>query len=311
MQQEYAFSIVVVTYNPIWEKLKLTLDAIVDQTFTDYELLIVDDGSNDSLEDEILLYVQEREIKNFQHKKNSVNHGTVKNLISGLERCKGKYVKCIGPGDYFASKDSLAIIYSYLEKNSLDACWGLVKSYINIAGGKRKFVYRAHPLDIEAYRRYNVGRIRENLIYYSDSAHGASMVFATQKLLKYLRIIEGYVIYAEDLSQILMAIEEEPIHLLDEEIICYEVGEGISTAKNDTFMKLLERDVQKFYELAEMKYPNDKNLLKRKRVQKFYRIKNLYIRTICRFFVNPGMVFFLFRAFMQRVLHKHNYSGCS
>ena len=308
MSQEYAFSILVVTYNPIWEKLRLTLDAIINQTFTDYELLIVDDGSKNNLENEISLYMQKSCVKNFVHIKNSVNQGTVKNIISGLERCKGKYVKSFGPGDYFANNNSLETIFSYMEKNSLDACWGLVKSYINTPEGERQFVYRAHPLDIDAYRKYNVDRIRENLIYYSDSAHGASMVFTTQKWLKYLKMIEGYVRYAEDLSQILMAIEEEPIHLLDEEIICYEVGEGISTAKNSAFMKLLETDVQRFYELAEEKYSNDINILKRKRVEKFYVIKNLYIRTICRFFVNPGMVLFLGRAFVQRILHKHNYN---
>lgn len=303
--KEYSFSILVITYNPIWEKLKLTLDAILDQSFKDYELLIVDDGSDDNLERDIALYMQDRIVKNFLHIRNPINQGTVKNILSGLENCKGKYVKCFGPGDYFVNSDSLETVFAYLEENSIDACWGLVKSYINRSTGEKQFIYRAHPLDIDAYRKYNVGRIVENLIFYSDSAHGASMFFNTQKWMRYLKMLEGHVRYAEDLSQILIAIEEEPIRLLDEEIICYEVGEGISTSSNSTFRKLLEKDVENFYELIAAMYPNNKYIAKRNRIKKFYVIKNLYLRTICRFFVNPGMFFFLGRAFIQRILHRH------
>jgi len=287
----------------------LTLDAIIAQSFTDYELLIVDDGSENNLEDVITLYMQNKKVKRFLHIKNSINQGTVKNILSGLEKCRGKYVKCFGPGDYFADKNSLEAVYRYLEENSLDGCWGLVRSYINTSMGEKKFIYRAHPLDIDAYRKYDVDRIVENLIFYSDSAHGAAMFFKVEKWIKYLKIMENHVRYAEDMSQILIAIEEEPIRLLDKEIICYEVGEGISTAHNSTFRKLLEKDVQNFFELVEEMYPNNKYIAKRNRIKKFYIIKNLYLRTMCRFFVNPGMVLFLGRAFIQRILHRHN-SNC-
>lgn len=304
--KQYSFSILVITYNPIWEKLKLTLDAIVNQTFTDYELIIADDGSENNLEDDITLYLKNKKVKNFLHIKNSINQGTVKNIISGLEHCKGKYVKCFGPGDYFADNNSLELVYTYLEHYSLDACWGLVRSYINTSNGEKQFVYRAHPLDIDAYRKYDVNRIIENLIFYSDSAHGAAMFFEREKWIKYLKKIEGHVRYAEDLSQILIALEEEPIRLFDKEIICYEVGEGISTAPSSRYRKLLEADLKNFYELVENMYPDNINIVKRNRVKKFYVIKNLYLRTICRFFVNPGMIFFLGRACIQRIMRKHN-----
>lgn len=305
MNSKYTFSIMIVTYNPIWEKLKLTLDAIIEQNFKDYELIIVDDGSKNNLENEICSYMHRNPIKNFRHIKNEVNQGTVRNIISGLCHCSGEYVKVFGPGDYFAANDSLETVYSYLKKNKLDVCWGLVKSYVNTPNGKREFVYRAHPLDIEAYRKYDVERIRENLIYYSDSAHGASIFIKTEKFRHYLDMIVPYVRYAEDLIQIPIALDEEPIHLLNEEIICYEVGEGISTAKKSGTYKLLERDVHDLYEMLEKNYPENRYLIKRKRIEKFYAIKNLYLRTMCRFFVNPGMVIFLTRALGQRIRHRH------
>ena len=81
ISKKYAFTILVITYNPIWEKLKLTLDAIVEQTFTDYELLIADDGSENNLADEIASYMENRKVDNFLHIKNSINQGTVKENI--------------------------------------------------------------------------------------------------------------------------------------------------------------------------------------------------------------------------------------
>src|SRR5882672_1834830 len=41
------FSIVIPTYNRA-AKLKLTLDSVIAQTFTDFEVLVMDDGSSDN-----------------------------------------------------------------------------------------------------------------------------------------------------------------------------------------------------------------------------------------------------------------------
>ena len=38
------FSIIITTYNRI-NKLKISLESVLNQTFTDYEILVMDDGS--------------------------------------------------------------------------------------------------------------------------------------------------------------------------------------------------------------------------------------------------------------------------
>ena len=40
------FSIIITTYNRI-NKLKISLESVLNQTFTDYEILVMDDGSTD------------------------------------------------------------------------------------------------------------------------------------------------------------------------------------------------------------------------------------------------------------------------
>ena len=305
MKGEHTFTIQVITYNPNWDKLKFTLDSILLQSFKDYELIIVDDGSKDCLEEKIDEYVIDHGISNFQHIKNECNQGTVKNIISGLEEAKGKYVRCFGTGDAFASTESLQMIYDYLEENDIDACWGLVQSFIYDNKGKRHSVYRAKPFDIDAYRMYNSRRIMENMIVYSDQAHGASITMKREKWLNYLNIIADKVKYAEDLTQILVALDGEPIHLLDEVIIYYEEGDGISTGKNRTWLNRLQDDVNQLYEYAQICYPENVFIRKRMYVNRFQNITNLYFRTCLRFFINPGMVFYLGRALKQRIMKKH------
>ena len=303
--EKFEFTIQIVTYNPQWDKLRFTLDAILLQSFKNYEIQIVDDGSEDCLEELIKEYVATHRIVNFQHIKNKQNQGTVKNIISGLERAQGKYVCCFGPGDSFATIDALKMVHSYLDSNSFEACWSPVQPFVCDDTGKRKEVYRAKPLDIDAYREYHVNRIYENMIVYSDQAHGASMIMTRDKWLKYLCLIVDKVKYAEDLALVLLALEEEPVHLLDEVLIYYEVGEGISTRKDQEWINLLNEDLNCLYRLAGEMFPNNPYIKKRARLNKFQKINNLYLRTMLRFFVNPGMVFFLSRALMQRIMHKH------
>ena len=305
MKEEYTFTVQIVTYNPRWDKLKFTLDSILLQSFKDYELMIVDDGSKDCLERLIKEYVNKHSIINFRHVRNKHNQGTVRNIISGLEIAKGKYIRCLGAGDAFASTESLQMIYDYLEENKFDACWGLVQPFIYDNEGKRHSVYRVKPFDIDAYRTYNLRRIMENMIVYSDQAHGASITMKREKWLNYLNIIADKVKYAEDLAQILIALDEEPIHLLDEVIIYYEEGDGISTANNRIWLKRLQDDVNHLYEYAKSCYPENLYIRKRMHVNRFQNVNNLYLRTVLRFFINPGMIFYLGRALKQRIMKKH------
>ena len=305
MKNEYIFTIQIVTYNPNWDKLRFTLDSILVQSFTDYELMIVDDGSKDCLEENIKEYVKEHEIKNFHHIKNKYNQGTVRNIISGLKKANGKYVPCFGAGDAFASTESLQMIYDYMEQNKLDACWGLVQPFVYDEKGGRHCVYRAKPFDIDAYRTYNVKRILENMIVYSDQAHGASITMKKETWLQYLYVIVDKVVYAEDLTQILMALEGNPLPLLDEVIIYYEEEDGISTTQNKAWLDKLQNDVNQLYEYAQACYPKNKYIQKRLHVNRFQNISNLYLRTFLRFFINPDMVFYLGRALKQRIMKKH------
>lgn len=80
-------SIVMPVYNG--EKyLKIAIDSILNQSFKDFEFIIIDDGSSDKSTEIIRLYNDERIV----FIKNTINMGLIFSLNLGLESAKGKYI---------------------------------------------------------------------------------------------------------------------------------------------------------------------------------------------------------------------------
>lgn len=101
-------SIVMPVYNG--EKfLNEAIDSILQQTFTDYELLIIDDGSEDHSVDIIEAYNDQRIclLRN--------EHDFIKSLNTGLEHAKGKYIARMDADDVMCP-ERLEVQYKILEK---------------------------------------------------------------------------------------------------------------------------------------------------------------------------------------------------
>lgn len=304
------FSVIVLTYNPVFSKVKFTLNSIIQQDLDDFEIIVADDGSKDNLVPEIEAYFKANNFANYKFVSNKENVGTVKNILSALEVAEGKYVRDFGTGDCFFAKDTLRLVYEFLEKSDKEGCFGLMCGfYIDDQGNMQRKEF-CHPFDIDVYRDALSGkdvedRILKNLVLYSDHASGAATCYRREYYIEYLKKIEDYVKYEEDIFQVLAALEGRRMDIFDQYMIWYELGEGVSTQKNSRFAELLQKDVDRFYEMIFEKFPEHKYVKQRKRVTKFYKIKNLYLRTIARFFINPSLVVYLFRSFVQRLSGAH------
>lgn len=304
------FSVIVLTYNPIFSKVKFTLDSIIQQDFDDFEIIVADDGSENNLVPEIEAYFKENNFTNYKFVSNKKNVGTVKNILSALEVAEGKYIRDFGTGDGLYAKDTLQKVYDFLEKSDKEGCFGLMCGYYKDANGDIHRKEFCHPFDIEAYREALSGKdveekILKNLVLYSDHVSGAAICCRREYFIEYLKKIENYVKYEEDIFQVLAALEGRRLDFFDQYLVWYEMGEGISTQKNSRFAELLQKDVDTFYEMVFEKFSDNHHVKRRKRVAKFYKIKNLYLRTILRFFVNPGLVIYLLKSFVQRVSGAH------
>ena len=83
-----AISVLMSCYNS--EKtVQKSIESIISQSFQDYELIIIDDGSNDGTEEILNKYEKEEKIKIFTNKKNI---GLTKSLNTLIKISKGKYI---------------------------------------------------------------------------------------------------------------------------------------------------------------------------------------------------------------------------
>lgn len=107
-------SVLITAYNG--EKyLAETIESVLNQSFKDFELIIVNDGSTDGTEKIIKNYMKKD--KRIVYLKNMKNKGynNLHNIINlGLEAARGKYIARLDADD-LCYKNRLAIQYQYLE----------------------------------------------------------------------------------------------------------------------------------------------------------------------------------------------------
>lgn len=292
------FSVLLVTYNSEWRDIKRTLKSIINQEFVGFEVVISDDGSKDNKFAKIEKYMKENNFSEYKLVGHDKNQGTVKNLISGLENCSGKYVRDFGPGDMFYTRNALRDIYEFMETKQCDSCFCRMQGYIEENGDlvKRDYV---HPFNINVYKKRNENLILKNLILYSDNISGASMSCRTKYFLENLKTISEYVVYEEDIFQVSAALNGNYFEFLDKCLIWYETSEGISTQKDSPFKKKLALDVDNFFKFISLKYNDNSYVKKRNKLSKLYKIENLYLRTIIRFFYDPYAIVYLIKHYIS------------
>jgi glycosyltransferase involved in cell wall biosynthesis len=94
------------------EFLKETIDSILNQSYKDFEFLIINDGSKDKSVEIIEGYSDER----IRLIHNEENMGLIKTLNRGIELAKGKYIARMDADD-IAELNRLEIQVDYMEKN--------------------------------------------------------------------------------------------------------------------------------------------------------------------------------------------------
>jgi glycosyltransferase involved in cell wall biosynthesis len=108
-------SIILPTYNGS-KYIKRAIESLLTQTFSNWELIIIDDGSSDNTEKIINEYIiKDSRIIYF---KNDTNLGIQKTLNKGLKEAKGGYIARIDDDDEWVDKDKLQKQVHFLNNNS-------------------------------------------------------------------------------------------------------------------------------------------------------------------------------------------------
>ncbi len=127
-------SVITVTFNRE-QFIREAIDSVLAQTFTDWEMVIVDDASTDNTERIVKDYIDgESRIKYF---KNKVNLGIAKTRNRGLELARGEYIAPLDSDDIWLDVNKLKKQVEFLEIN---------KDYSMLGGGIMRINEKSQPI---------------------------------------------------------------------------------------------------------------------------------------------------------------------
>ncbi len=110
--KEPIVSIIISTYKRP-KYLKEALESAIKQSFTNFEIIVSDDGSPESPQDIIDAFSDSR----IRFIRNEQNVGITLNLAGAFEAARGKYVACLNDDDLW-NEDFLTTLVPILESNS-------------------------------------------------------------------------------------------------------------------------------------------------------------------------------------------------
>lgn len=108
-------SIILSTYNWNHDWLSLAIDSVLNQSFVDFELIIINDCSKNDIEKTILMY-KEKDSR-IVYIKNEINLRLTKSLNKGIEESKWKYIARIDDDDIWCDKEKLKKQVDFMEQN--------------------------------------------------------------------------------------------------------------------------------------------------------------------------------------------------
>ena len=113
-------SVIINTYNSA-RTIEKTLSSVIAQTFSNYELIVVDDHSTDDTVS-IIKKISAKHNKRISVIELNKNQGIAKSRNIGIDQSRGKYIAFLD-GDDLWKDNKLMIQYNELRKNLFTADW--------------------------------------------------------------------------------------------------------------------------------------------------------------------------------------------
>lgn len=226
-------TIIVMVYKNL-DQVRQTLDSIKKQTYSNYEVIVSDDGSPNYTQEDFDKITEQykNEFTYFKLINNGINRGTVKHFNSLIKQAKGTIICPLSSGDQFYNENSLQEIM-----NAFDQEDKLIYTSKRMIKKENSIEYYPSLYQVSLLDQSN--HFFEYIMKYGNFVSGASTYYKKDIFDKYgffdekYRLVEDYPFYAK------LALNNEKIGYLDYPTIQYELG-GISTASNRN--PLLDQD---------------------------------------------------------------------
>ena len=109
-------SVLMPTYNDS-KTIMEAMDSIVSQSYDNWELMVIDDGSSDETKDVVNNYIKDNKLSKKVKYIYQDNADQLKALINGMQYIKGDYVYILHSDDILASDDVFEKAINYLDSN--------------------------------------------------------------------------------------------------------------------------------------------------------------------------------------------------
>ncbi|MFC2166810.1 glycosyltransferase family 2 protein [Acidobacteriota bacterium] len=217
-----------------------TIESVLNQTFADFELNIVDDGSLDNSKEIINKYAElDPRIRFVFHEK---NEGIARTYNDGLDMARGRYIALVASDDIW-NKVKLQKQLDIMNKNENLVVW----SEAAIIDSKGKYTGRLFTEMVGAIRRKKSGDIFEELV---RGNYLCAHIFAKKEYFQTLRFDEDLK-YLNDYKLLLELANNCRFHFLSEPLVRYRIHKG-NTINSDAvnwrkdMIKLGEEILQKY-----------------------------------------------------------------
>lgn len=217
-------SVIVPVYNA--EKYLIdTIQSILKQTYKNFELILIDDGSKDNSSEMCDLIAEKDDRVVVIHKE---NHGVSAARNTGIDRARGEYI-CFIDSDDYVEEDMLECLVNNAEKYKADiSCCGLVQVALDgeiknhYCHGERKKIENMELL-MQAF--FSVPMYKEIL-------YGPYNKIVRTEIVKMVRFNEKYTV-AEDLLFNFECLEKATVFYLENRELYHYIKRenSISTSK--------------------------------------------------------------------------------
>lgn len=222
--KECCISIIMPTYN-VEQYLRQCLDSVIGQTFTDYELIIIDDGSSDGTVSIITEYEERYPNIHFY----SQQHGRqakARNL--GISKSKGKYITFLDGDDYWP-EDHLEELVKALSRDDSDIC---IAYTVNTFTRKKSAEFRF--IDIEGEKTFsNVDELEK--VFFSEKGFPGGVCNITAKrdfLISNNILFDESLSTAEDSNFTLSILSHDPKSVLTDKVKYYYRQDNVTSTNH-------------------------------------------------------------------------------
>jgi glycosyltransferase involved in cell wall biosynthesis len=137
-------SIITINYNDK-PGLERTLNSVKNQSYTNFEHIIIDGGSNDGSKQLI-----ETNRENFSYWVSEPDHGIYNAMNKGINVAKGEYLLFLNSGDHFEDDNALHNVHNFLKKEDI------VYFNVNVIGEHKSYIKKCPEILTFKYLHENL-----------------------------------------------------------------------------------------------------------------------------------------------------------